>query len=122
MNVREICARIKKLITEGPHTIPQIVKDTGISHATLYAYMRGTRCPSTSSLAKLSRVFGVSMDYLVTGKSVENVYTTLYDMRTAPELMHNILLHLAFKNPHPVQEAMDAVYGGGKIWSHSKKQ
>ncbi len=46
----------------------QVAKDTGISKATLSEWKKGTYTPKSAKLQKIADYFGVTMDYLVTGK------------------------------------------------------
>lgn len=44
-----------------------------ISPSTVGMYEQGRRTPSLSMVVRLSRVFGVTVDYLLTGKDPQNI-------------------------------------------------
>lgn len=46
----------------------KVAMDLNISREALSYYENGQRCPNLEMLVKLSEYFGVSIDYLITGK------------------------------------------------------
>lgn len=63
--------RLALLIEERGVNLSQVAKETGIPKSSLHNYLVGTE-PSMSKLLTLSEFFGCSIDYLVTGKAVNN--------------------------------------------------
>ena len=59
--------RIAKLRIEKGLTQSQLAECLHISSSTIGMYEQGRRTPSIDMLAELSRVFSVSLDYLITG-------------------------------------------------------
>lgn len=59
---------LKKLRKKKEKTQYQIAKALGISRAAYNSYELGTREPSIEILIKLSQLFDVSIDYILTGK------------------------------------------------------
>lgn len=48
----------------------QLAKRLNVSASTIGMYEQGRREPSIRTLAELSKIFGVSLDYLITGSEV----------------------------------------------------
>lgn len=46
----------------------KVAMDLNISREAISYYENGQRCPNLEMLLKLSKYFGVSIDYLITGK------------------------------------------------------
>ena len=62
-----LAQRIAKLRIEKGLTQSQLAECLHISSSTIGMYELGRRTPSIDMLAELSRVFSVSLDYLITG-------------------------------------------------------
>lgn len=62
-----LAQRIAKLRFERGLTQSQLAKRLHISSSTIGMYEQGRRTPSIDMLVELSRAFGVSLDYLITG-------------------------------------------------------
>ena len=58
---------LNELIAKSGVTIGEIAKSTGMAKSTLHNLMNGTE-PSLGKVEKLAEYFGVTMDYLTTGK------------------------------------------------------
>lgn len=59
--------RILELRAERGMTQSQLAKMLHISTSTIGMYEQGRRTPSIDMLVELSKAFGVSLDYLITG-------------------------------------------------------
>ena len=62
-----ICHRITILRKRSKMSQLQLAKVLHVSASTIGMYEQGRRTPSIDMLAELSRVFSVSLDYLITG-------------------------------------------------------
>ena len=51
----------------------QVAKETGLGRATFTDMKRGDHRPSISTIKKLADYFGVSVDYMMTGKDTEKL-------------------------------------------------
>ncbi len=60
--------RLKKARNEKRLTQMEVAKIIGISHGTLSGYEREYRDPDTETLSKLSNLYDVSLDWLLTGE------------------------------------------------------
>lgn len=58
---------LNELIQKSGVTIGEIAKSTGMAKSTLHNLMNGTE-PSLGKVEKIAEYFGVTMDYLTTGK------------------------------------------------------
>ncbi len=58
----------EKLLRERGVTAYKVAKDTGIGTATLSNWKNGKYTPKQDKMQKLADYFGVSIDYLMTGK------------------------------------------------------
>jgi len=66
----------EKLLKEHNVTPYRVAKDTGITTATLTSWKQGKYTPKTEKLQKIADYFGVSLDYLTTGKEQIEINTT----------------------------------------------
>jgi transcriptional regulator with XRE-family HTH domain len=58
---------LSSLIEEKGITLSQLAKDTGIAKSSLHGFVNGAE-PSLSKLKTLAEYFGVSMDFITSGK------------------------------------------------------
>jgi len=82
LNYREIGMRIKKSRTGIGYTQEKFAELTGISTSFVGHIERGEKVPSIETLAAVSRVLGVSIDYIVFGMTVsdESLYNELQSL------------------------------------------
>ncbi|CAK7025046.1 MAG: hypothetical protein EUB_02297 [Eubacterium sp.] len=57
-----------KLLNEKGVTAYKVSKETGVTQSTLSDWKRGRSTPKTDNMKKIADYFGVSIDYLMTGK------------------------------------------------------
>lgn len=67
-------SRLKEARERTRLTQMQVAEKLGISNGTLSGYERNYRDPDTNTLAALARVYGVTTDYLTTGKESGEYY------------------------------------------------
>ena len=65
--------KIKELRTKYKYTQTDLAKLIGVTKSTVAAYENDTRLPSYEVLVKLSRIFKVSLDYIVLDKQMETL-------------------------------------------------
>ena len=67
-----------KLLNEKGVTAYKVGKATGIAGSTFTDWKTGRSVPKQEKLQKIADYFGVSLDYLMTGKepSIDNLYST----------------------------------------------
>ena len=58
-----------------------VSKETGVATATLTEWKNGTYTPKTEKLQKIADFFGVTIDYLLTGKEPEGDHYTVQEKR-----------------------------------------
>ena len=58
-----------KLLNERGVTAYKVSKETGVTQSTLSDWKRGRSTPKTDNMKKIADYFGVSIDYLMTGKN-----------------------------------------------------
>lgn len=68
LNWKEISRRLKKLRNKNKITIERLSEIIGVSTSFVGLVERGDSGISIDNLFKLSRVFGVSVDYILTGE------------------------------------------------------
>lgn len=61
-------SRLKEARERKRLTQLQVAERLGISNGTLSGYERNYRDPDTNTLAELAKIYGVTTDYLMTGK------------------------------------------------------
>lgn len=67
----------EKLLAQRGVTAYRVAKETGITTATLSNWKQGKYTPKSDKLQKIADYFGVSLDYLMTGKEEEQKEITL---------------------------------------------
>ena len=65
--------KIKELRNKHKYTQTELANRLGVTRATIAAYENDSRQPSYEVLVKLTRIFKVSLDYLVLNKQMETV-------------------------------------------------
>lgn len=77
----------------------RVAKETGISTATLTQWKKGTSTPKQDKLQKIADYFGVSIEYLMTGKEKEgesHYYINEETRAIAQEIFEDKELRLLF--------------------------
>ena len=59
----------------------EVARETGIAKATLSEWKNGTYTPKIDKLQKIADFFGVTIDYLLTGKEPEGDHYTVQEKR-----------------------------------------
>lgn len=65
-----------KLLNERGVTAYKVSKETGVTQSTLSDWKRGRSTPKTDNMKKIADYFGVSIDYLMTGKESNDENTS----------------------------------------------
>ncbi|MBQ8352792.1 MAG: helix-turn-helix transcriptional regulator [Clostridia bacterium] len=63
---------LKRIRKQKKYSQLKVAMDLSISREALSYYENGKRNPDLSMLVRLSEYFGVSIDYLITGKDFKN--------------------------------------------------
>ena len=58
----------EELLRSRGLTVYRVAKDTGLNAAMFTSWKKGTYTPKADKLKKIAEYFGVSVDYLITGK------------------------------------------------------
>ena len=66
--LKNFSARFKKLVEESGITQNEIAKNLGVSPAQIVYYKTGKNMPGGVELFQISKLFGVSVDWLLTGE------------------------------------------------------
>lgn len=76
----------------------KVAKATGVTQSTLSDWKRGRSTPKSENMKKLADYFGVSIDYLMTGKeeNEERYYTNDETAQVAQEIFENKELRALF--------------------------
>lgn len=90
----------EQLLQKYGVTAYKVSKETGITQSTLSDWKRGRSTPKTENMKKIADYFGVTVDYLMTGKKEPKEKTpelTSRDERDIAKDLNNIMenLHLA---------------------------
>ncbi len=67
--LKKFSARFKKLVEESGITQNEIAKNLGVSPAQIVYYKTGKNMPGGIELFQISKLFGVSVDWLLTGEA-----------------------------------------------------
>lgn len=65
----------EKLLEENGVTAYKVSKDTGIGRSTFTDWKNGRSKPGSDKLIKISEYFGVSVEYLTTGKEANSQFS-----------------------------------------------
>lgn len=65
----EFKTTLNSLMEKRGYSLGLLAKEAGISKSSLHGYLQGAE-PSLTNMMKLARFFGVSLDYLATGKKI----------------------------------------------------
>lgn len=87
----------EQLLQKYGLTAYKVSKETGITQSTLSDWKRGRSTPKTDNMKKIADYFGVSVDYLMTGKEepeVKETNLTPRDERDIAKDLNNIMSKL----------------------------
>lgn len=70
---KDIGVRLETAIAKAGITQKELARRTGIAETNISAYKTGDRYPKTETLVTLCSALGVSIDWLITGKSAETL-------------------------------------------------
>ena len=65
-------ARLRELRKKRSWTLKEVAARLGVRHTHVIKYESGVHAPPLEKIAQLSELFGVSADYLITGKTLDN--------------------------------------------------
>ncbi|MCI6468171.1 MAG: helix-turn-helix domain-containing protein [Faecalicatena sp.] len=111
-------------------TAYKVSKETGVSQSTLSDWKLGKITPKSDTLKKLADYFGVTIDYLMTGKEDEKKETHTLTKRDEKEI-NNILSNteqllqqegLMFDGDPASPEAIESILSAMKIGMEMAKQ
>ena len=112
----------QKLLDKHGITAYKVAKDTGITTATLTNWKKGRYVPKQDKLQKIADYFGVTVEYLMTGKMQENSGSklTLKDERDIKSILESTeqLLQqdgLMFDGEPASQEAIDSILSAMRV-------
>lgn len=107
----------------------KVSKATGVTQSTLSDWKRGRSTPKSENMKKLSDYFGVSIDYLMTGKEPEDKEPKLKprDEKDIKNILQNteLLLKqegLMFDGQPASQEAIDSILSAMQIGMEMAKK
>ena len=66
-------------------TQQQLAKELYVGPSAIGMYEQGRRVPSVEMLVQMADLFGVSLDYLITGKEFSGMETTENEVTTQPD-------------------------------------
>lgn len=71
--------RLMDLICVSGLTQKEVAEKAGITEAAMSHYLKGTRCPRPTVLAKLAEILGTNINYLIGGKenSEDNAFNQI---------------------------------------------
>lgn len=93
----------------------KVAKETGVTQSTLSDWKRGRSTPKTENMKKIADYFGVSVEYLLTGKEKEGGETYYLNEETtemAQAIFENKELRMLFDAAQDADpEDLQAVHG-----------
>lgn len=119
----------EKLLTEHGITAYRVSKETGVTTATLTSWKQGKYTPKPEKLQKIADYFGVSLEYLMTGResSPDEPQLKPKDERDIKNILANTeqLLKqegLMFDGDPASQEAIDSILSAMQIGMEMAKK
>ena len=119
----------EKLLKERGITAYRVAKETGVTTATLTSWKQGKYTPKPEKMQKIAEYFGVSLEYLMTGKESEEKESQLNpkDERDIKAIIANTeqLLKqdgLMFDGNPASQEAIDSILSAMQIGMEMAKK
>ena len=95
MDFEEIGARIRNKRLELKLTQEKLAEKTGLTETYIGAIERATSKCSIDTLAKLSQVLNISVDYLLFGTTINNVDTRFSDiLKSLPKDKQNLYIEI----------------------------
>ena len=118
------------LLNKYAVTAYRVSKETGISTATLTDWKKGRSTPKQDKLQKIADYFGVSIEYLMTGKDERKTDSSSLTKRDEKEINNilsntEFLLHqegLMFDGDPASPEAIDSILSAMRIGMEMAKE
>lgn len=119
----------EKLLKERGITAYRVAKETGVTTATLTSWKQGKYTPKPEKMQKIAEYFGVSLEYLMTGKESEEKESQLNpkderDIKTIIANTEQLLKQdgLMFDGNPASQEAIDSILSAMQIGMEMAKK
>lgn len=80
-----LAKQITSLRARSGMTQQQLAKELYVGPSAIGMYEQGRRIPSVEMLVQMADLFGVSLDYLITGKEFSGMETTENGVPTQPD-------------------------------------
>lgn len=120
----------EKLLDEHNVTAYRVSKETGVTTATLTSWKQGKYTPKPEKLQKIADYFGVSLEYLMTGKEYSSTSSAPLtskdekDIRTILENTEHLLKQegLMFDGKPASPEAIESVLSAMQIGMEMAKR
>lgn len=119
----------EKLLKERGITAYRVAKETGVTTATLTSWKQGKYTPKPEKMQKIADYFGVSLEYLMTGKESEEKESQLNpkderDIKTIIANTEQLLKQdgLMFDGNPASQEAIDSILSAMQIGMEMAKK
>lgn len=121
----------ERLLNERGVTAYRVAKETGVTTATLTNWKKGNYTPKQDKLQKIADYFGVTIEYLMTGKNrseVPSPVLTARDERDIEKILENTrnqLLNqegLMFDGKPASPEAIDSILSAMRVGMEMAKE
>jgi len=121
----------ERLLNERGVTAYRVAKETGVTTATLTNWKKGNYTPKQDKLQKIADYFGVTIEYLMTGKNSSEVPSpvlTARDERDIEKILENTrnqLLNqegLMFDGKPASPEAIDSILSAMRVGMEMAKE
>ena len=93
---RKMYSVFLKLLEKHGVTVAEVAKATGINQSTLSNWKKRQNLLSAKNAQAIAEYFGVSVDYLMTGKESEGYYLNPETAKVAQEMFENEELRVLF--------------------------
>lgn len=98
----------------------KVAKETGVTQSTLSDWKRGRSTPKTENMKKLADFFGVTVEYLMTGKEERSSELTRRDQKEVESIIastENLLMQdgLMFDGKPATPEAIESIISAMRI-------
>lgn len=98
----------------------KVAKETGVTQSTLSDWKRGRSTPKTENMKKLADFFGVTVEYLMTGKEERSSELTRRDQKEVESIIastENLLMQdgLMFDGKPATPEAIESIISAMRV-------
>ena len=101
--------RILSLLDRYGITATQLIRETNLNNSSITEWKKGRAKPSAEAIVRIANYFGVSTDYLLTGKEFEESESSETTSLTIPQELQSLCMAIKSGDINYTQNELDEI-------------